>query len=329
MLLKGNPVLVVGDLHFSAIFTGMHKDYFSECCSALNHISDLVKEHKPSGLVLLGDIIGWSETNIKDHEALHLLFKYFKAWNEVCPVFSLVGNHDMKGHPDFLMFHDLGLIKTSTDCNGYIDFQPADSEETVRLHLVDYHDVKRHIDILDGSSNIALCHDAFTIQGITNWFVVPDAYELGTLSNFDGIEGVIAGHVHQPSPDFAETVMPNGKKCWLFYVGCPTRPQRDEYNNVWSMLISYNADGYAEVTPETWELLDSKEAFYAQEVLVNADSAEEVKRKEALGAVIDDLLKYHIGVGDPVEQINKIPNASEGAKKVAVQYLQRAMNQGA
>ena len=117
MIIRDGEILIVGDLHFSDVFTGKHKNYLKNCCGVLGDISAKVKEVQPSALVLLGDIIGWNETNIKNREVLSVFCKELKSWNEICPVIVVKGNHDIKGYPDFLFLEDIGLIKTSTELN--------------------------------------------------------------------------------------------------------------------------------------------------------------------------------------------------------------------
>lgn len=333
MRVSGNPILIVGDLHYSAVYKGQHIDYFDQCCKVLNKISEELNARKPSALVLLGDIVGMSENNIKDHQALHILMKVLHDWNDICPVFSLVGNHDISGHPDFLILHDIGLIKTATDIDGYIDYAKDElSEPCVRLHFLDYGCARHEIHLLEGKSNIVLGHDNYQIEGVTTWYPYCAGYEIASCSNLEGIDGIIAGHIHVPSDGFVSTRMLSGKEVWLIYPGCPTRPvRRPTYEKCMMVAIGQLPTGSASVDIIPWVLEPSDTIYIKEDALITVDASEailEKERKQALTAVLDDLLKYHIATGDPISQVDKITDASEGAKKIAKEYLQRAFNQG-
>ena len=74
------------------------------------------------------------------------------------------------------------------------------------------------------------------------------------------------------------------------------------------------------------------ETFHDDKVFVDEKTEEEINeelRREALKDVLGDLLKYRMNTGDPIEQVKRIPNASEEAKALAANYLQLAFNRGA
>lgn len=330
----GNNVMILGDLHISDVFKGKHKDYLSNCMWVLNEITKKIEEKKPSAVVLGGDIIGWTETNIRDRQILSSFCKYLRAWNDICPIYCVRGNHDIKGYPDFMFLSELGLIITSNKCNGYFDYYGEEDEEKpeIRFHLVDYNDEKRSLDILEGVSNIVLGHNNYTIQGITNWYAEHDGIELGLLQNFADVDMVISGHIHNPSPDFVSTPMTSGKECMLFYTGCPTRPikEKNVYDYCWFVFAEYNAEmKETNINTEMFKLLSANEVFYEDNEFIeehSKDELEETMRKEALQGVLNELMTFRITTGDPMEQLDNIPNASQEAKEVARNYLQIAYN---
>lgn len=70
----------------------------------------------------------------------------------------------------------------------------------------------------------------------------------------------------------------------------------------------------------------------SNEDFVDEKTEEEVQdelRKEALQDVLGDLLKYRMNSGNPLDQIDRIPNATPEAKAIAKDYLQMAFNKGA
>lgn len=333
----GNQVMIIGDLHFSDVYSGRHKSYLENCFWCLSQITAKLQEKKPAALVLLGDIIGWTETNIRDRQVFSMFCKVLRDWNQVCPVYSVRGNHDLKGYPDFQFLADFNLIITSSACGGYFDYFASEGQEVpeVRFHMVDYKNEDKPLNwATNGASNIILAHNNFTISGVTNWYNEHDGLELNMQRSFAGADMVISGHIHNPSPEIYATQMPNGEQCMLFYPGCPCRPIKDNhmYESCWYVYIKYNpADGQTDIDTEVFELRPSEEVFYSPDTFVTDKSEEEIAdevRKEALKDVLGDLLTYRMNTGSPIDQVMRIPNATDAAKKIAVDYLQLAFNRG-
>ena len=333
--MKNRSILIFGDLHISDVFSGKHKNYLSNCFSVLGKMDAIVEKEEPEIIVLLGDLVGWSETNIRSREVLGFLCKLIRKWGEKSKIYAVKGNHDIKGYPEFLLLHDLGFITTSADCNGYFDFV-CDGNTEVRFHIVDYKEESRHLDIHDGdnTSNIVLGHNNYTVSGLTNWYQEHDGIELGYLQNFSGVDFVISGHIHNPSPEIISATMPDGGTCSLLYPGCPTRPIKDKniYDDCSVVKIWYNAEKKTtELDTLSFGLDPASEIFYADEEFIEEKTEEEIadaERKEALMDVLGDLLKYRMNQGDPISQVDNIPNASPEAKEIAKSYLLKALNNG-
>lgn len=331
----GGKVLIIGDLHISDVFTGKHKDYLANCYGVLGAISKKVSDLDPSVIVFLGDLVGWNESNIRSREILAFLCKWFMNIGINRKIFCVRGNHDTKGYPEFQFLSDLKLFETSSTCSGYFDYygHEGQTKPEVRFHLVDYGQENRHLDIAEGTSNIVLGHNNYTIQGLTNWYQEHDGIELAMLQNFDGVDMVVSGHIHNPSPEFVSTSMVSGQDCSLFYVGCPTRPIKDKncYEKCWYLVFEYDKDsdstGFDAID---FKLSPISEEFYSDEDYIDDRDDEEdeaeVLRQEALHDVIGDMLKYRICGGDLLESIDAIPNATTEAKEKAKGYLQFALN---
>lgn len=330
----GGKVLCVGDLHISDVYTGRHKDYLANCFTVLRQITDKIKEIRPSAVVLAGDIIGWSETNIKSREVLSLLCKVLMEWNSISKVYAVRGNHDIKGYPDFNLLCTLGLIIDSSACNGYFDYyaKKSDALPEVRFHLVDYGKEHQTLELAPtGVSNVVIGHNNYEISGKTTWYSGGDGIELGNLENFNGVELVISGHIHNPSPQFISTTMPNGAPCNLFYLGCPTRPIADEnnYEYCWYLILGYNADsGQTDIMQERMDLTPVKDLFIDSDKVISEETEDEMAekiRKEHLSETLQEIISYEIVAGDYEKQIDAIPSASESAKEVAKSYIRKVM----
>lgn len=329
----GSNVMVIGDLHFSDIYTGKHRSYLENCFWCLGQITKKIEEKQPCALILAGDIVGWSETNVRDRQVFAMFCKILRDWNRICPVYAVRGNHDMKGYPDFQFLSEFGLIITSAMCDGYFDYY-ADVDAKipeVRFHLVDYKTEDKVLNLhTGGASNIVVAHNNFTIDGCTTWYSEHDGIELSMLQSFTGVDMVISGHIHDPSPEIYAATMSNGESCMLFYPGCPMRPIKTSniYESCWYVFIHYNGT-QTDIGTEEFKLRPVEEVFYDVETFVDEKSEDEVAeqiRKEALKDVLDDLLKYRINQGDPIEQVLRIPNATDAAKQMAADYLQLAFN---
>ena len=333
----GDSVMIIGDLHFSDVYNGKHKNYLNDCFGILGEITHKIETKKPSALILCGDIIGWSETNIRDRQVFSMFCKILRDWNRICPVYSVRGNHDMKGYPDFNFLEEFDLLITSAECDGYFDyFASKDAEKAeVRFHLVDYGCTDNVLNLAEGVSNIVICHDNITINGVTTWYSAGDGIELSMIQNWAGVDMVIAGHIHNPSPEIYATSMTDGNQCMLFYPGCPTRPVKDKdmYESCWYVFVEYNEQSQmTDINTEEFKLPPVSETFHDDKVFVDEKTEEEINeelRREALKDVLGDLLKYRMNTGDPIEQVKRIPNASEEAKALAANYLQLAFNRGA
>lgn len=329
----GNNVLIVGDLHISDVFSGRHKDYLTECIYSLDKITEQVQKCKPAALFLGGDLVGYDKTNIRSREIFTKFCKYFIEWNKICPVYSVRGNHDLKGYPDFNVLHELGLLRTSEDCNGYVDYYPTENATNpqIRFHIVDYGAENRELNIKKNSSNVVLGHNNFYIEGVTTWYAEHEKLILNQLRNFKEVDAVISGHIHNPSPDVYETNMDVNKTCMLFYTGCPTRPIKEKtpYPACWFVDYVYDESSDSCVfTPILFELLPIEDCFYPDENFVtdeNTEAIAEKVRKEALANVLGDMVKYQIQAFNLESQIQNIPNATEEAKKLAITYINKAM----
>lgn len=334
----GKNVLVVGDLHISDTFSGKHKDYKKECTFALDSITKKLEDVRPAALFLLGDIVGNNETNIRSRENFTKFCRYFMQWNAICPVYSVRGNHDMKGYPDFDALHDLGLIKIFEDCDGVVDFytNANDSAPQVRFHIVDYGAENRELDIYKGDdsvecSNVVLGHNNYFIEGVTIWYAEYNKVMLNQLRNFKEVDMVVAGHIHNPSPEIYETNMDVDKVCSLFYLGCPTRPIKDNrrYDFCWYMNFEYDeTENLVQSMPEQFELLPFEDIYYEDKDYITDETVEDIAekaRKETLAKVLGDLAKYQVESANITTQILNIPNATDEAKELAVKYIEQAM----
>lgn len=346
MNVYGNGIATIGDLHESDIYKGSHINYLKNCFTVNAKILNKVEEMKPSALVLLGDVVGMNDRLIKRREVLCHLCNFFKQLNAICPVFAIRGNHDSGAFPEFSFLEGLGYIKTANTTDGFIDYYPDESFEVpeARFHLVDFGYEKEPLKLADGDvSNIVLAHNNFIVTGQTTWYSKADGIELNSLTNWCGVDMVVSGHIHNPSPMEVVTTMVDGSTCSLFYPGCPTRPTKDlaKYDHVHFTTFTYNEEGqYTDWNALPFELEPAEEVF-RKEALESSKTDEELdmedmtdeqvavvlegERRENLKKLINEVVTSNITTSDPIKQIEIYPNVSDNVKAICKRYFNEAV----
>lgn len=323
-------IVVFGDTHLSAIFQGNHIDYQEECLDSMARMIEIVRKHKPVAVVLLGDLVGVSERSIRDKRFLLEVTVWLQTLNNLTNgnVFIVRGNHDIGDFPDFEFFKGIGLIKTPTEVDHYID-----DVLMVRYHFVGYGEEKRPLryeGVEDGVHQIVFGHNDYSISGVTNWYYSKDGVEMSTLGNFRHVSWVISGHIHQPSPAiYSQSI--EGNTVNLFYPGAVNRVNASEtYRDCFYYQLFYNDDEGAfdyEVTPfglrppsEVFmEVVDTK----SEEEILSEKEKEEANKR--LADILNEAMTYKLFSGNLIEQVDRIPQATDEVKAIAKRYLQSAI----
>lgn len=322
--IHGGKILVFGDLHFSSSFEGKHKSYIEDCYITMNKIIEHVKREKPRAVILLGDLCGVSERNIRDRQFLTRVLMFFGTLYNITKgnLFSVKGNHEMGDFSDFDMLVGLGYIKNPK----YIDYYGEEDEVEIRFHFVNYGDEHKQLEINQSSSNIVFGHADYYIDGVTEWYSAKAGVELKKLNNFCGVDLVFSGHIHIPSEEMLYTNLPNGEAVGLFYVGSPSRVA-DRYDDCWYALFEYDANkrstGY---DAKLMGLPPASEIFYEDSEFLEEgmEESEEERHSKALDVIVEEVMNSRIVTGDLFKQIDIIP-ADEEEKKIAKDYLRKAM----
>ena len=324
-----NKTLIIGDLHITDSYVGSHQDYWSECTEILGKITTIITEEKVTSLILTGDLVGLREKNLKNRESLMFLMVALKRWNELTGgrVYSVIGNHDIGGRTtDFDLFESLGLVKTTRTLNAnYVDIG------NIRFHLIDYGNETAPISLRTDNSNatnIGVTHADIQVSGKTTWwYPSPVRFELSSMSNWRGIELIVAGHIHNPSPNMVGTDI-DGVNIDLIYPGCPTRPRKgDDWGSCWGVLCSSEDMGQANCTIVSIPL--PKDVFV--QTIDEVDTAEiedtEISKIEELAKILSTLSEYRLNSDDDVEgQIKRFSGVDTEAMDLALSYYKRVSN---
>lgn len=314
-------VMIIGDLHISDAYTGKHKDYFQNCINFLNKVTAQLVKQKIDILIITGDLIGVKSTErtFRSRDALIYFIKVMQYWNKICEkVVCIEGNHDISDKlGDYGFCKSLGLF----ECPAYLDVG------CTRFHFISYGRIRDKIEFDETKYNIAVTHDNILIDGKTNWFFAGEGYELSDLHNLYGVEAVIAGHIHNPSPDLNLETSIKDKPIMLIYPGCGTRPkkERDIWNMVWGITFEID-DVNVNMGAIKFELPPADEIFAEtiDEYEIDEEELGEYNVEE-LTRILDELNQFNIdGSKDIKSQIRRYAGIDKEACELAISYLDKA-----
>lgn len=339
-VIGGNTVLF-GDPHFSDIYTGSHKDYMKQSYFLMQRYWDIVtnEQKNVTCVVFLGDIFGVREQRLRSREYLSDVIKFFQRLNSKVRsnakklggnatngvVACVKGNHDMSpSFTDFDFFVDQGLFVNPES----IDIENAVTGETeLRMHFVNWGDEDTELDIIESGSNLVLGHGEYSIPDLSI-YLPPSANTrvVSKMANFNGVDFLISGHIHMPSPAFEFGRTSNGGEIGLFYPGSPARVA-ERIDEVFYVSLSCSKEG-TDLSNHNMGLNPAEEIFIPKDEeldgseLVGVDEEYE-ERNEKLKGILEEVISHRVSQGDLNEQIFKIPHVSTEAKNLATEYLQK------
>lgn len=335
-VVPGGTLIVVGDTHLSPKYVGSHRDYIASGFKVLEKIREHVLEYKADGkvsLMILGDVFGVNETNMKDEWYLLQLNRWFVQMNHLTEnrVFAVRGNHDMGEYTTFDYAEDMGWIKNPDD----IDYTDSSGKNVyARFHILNYGHESRKLRDEVGIYNIVFGHNDYQIAGLTNWYQNEASKWNGNhvavkeMKNVENVSQIVSGHIHTPStdPNIFES-MPDGHTINVFYPGSPARVA-ERVSDVWYLTYAPEADD-ANLQLHKFGLWGIEEEFNPraksdEQIMKEKDKAEKVAR---LNEALEMLMSTHtLERLDIRTQIDKIPGFSEEQRKIAKEYYEKAEN---
>lgn len=323
-------ILIFGDTHFSAIFSGNHINYQEECIHAIKRIKDIATKARPSAIFFLGDLIGVSERKINDGRFLLVVTKFFDFLSKLTKgnVYSVVGNHDIGDDPTFNFLEGMGYIKTATEVDYIWDKKPL-----ARFHLVNYGEEARKLNYgeYEDLPQVVLGHNEYAISGVTNWYKSDKSVELSTLHNFSKVNLVISGHIHLPS-ESVYTQDIDGNSVSLYYPGAVNRVSASErYEDCTYISFTPTEEHDLNYSALPFGLMPLDEVFIkSDDTSVDEEELELSQRREVdeenLRAIIDTTNSYRLYSGSILEQVENFVGVSDKSKKIAKDYLEKAIN---
>ena len=328
--MASKTVAFIGDLHFYDGVSKSHVDYYANCIDCMDRYTAELEANKPDYILLSGDIVGLSERVTRTRLGLFALVKYLKLWGNMCNgnLYAISGNHDYtKGDSmsDFDFLASLGIIKTAKhlDVNG------------LRVHCIDYGKEQEPIEFADNKHNVAFMHANLQVDGLTTWFHADEGIQLAQLRNLKGVELVICGHIHNPSPRMCSTSIED-ESISLLYLGCAARPKRrDTWGAVHIAYVDCLDNGDVNFRVNTMKLKPCDEIFTQKALELNEGtdtddilSNEPVVDIETLTKILDELSPALMGSEyDYRTQIKKLAGVDKAAAEMAIHYIDLADEQ--
>lgn len=343
----GGKIHIYGDLHLSCVYEGQHKDYTLESYMNMDNIIRKVQVDKPSAVFFLGDLIGVNERNIKDRQFFLRVYLFLKTLNDMTNgnVYTVKGNHDKGDFSDFDFFIGASLLKNPDYVDYYgcskgeydsLDEDVKDEGLEIRFHFVNYGEEYRELHKTDPSiaTNVVLGHADYLVEGVTNWYAHKNGVTLAHLKNFSNVELIISGHIHTPSIELLSTPISGGTTAGLFYTGSPSRTA-ERFDDCWYLVFEFQRDSDVQEGSTRYDALPfglrpADDVFYPKEdfELSDEDEGSQIKESQALTDIVREIMEGRMTSGDLFSQVMAVPGASDEVKKIACDYLHKAIDMG-
>lgn len=323
---KNQTLLVIGDLHFSDVYRGAYKDYWSHCEKTMRRLSNKIKELNPDVTLFLGDLVGVSEVSLKKRTSLLQVCQFFSG---IKNCMSVVGNHDLGVMTDFKFMEALNLYETSRS-RSYIDLVTDKGEVVYRGHLIDYGKECDTLDIKEGCINVGFAHNEFVTSTGEGGVATHKPISLWDRLNFKDLNKLIVGHVHDVMPKAVYQEYLSNARMGLQYLGSPTRPgiRTQQGDFVWLYYVTVEGGEVKEqLIPYT---LEDKDELMLKKVLTDEllDTQTKEDERKVLAEHVKEMLEYNLMVGDLLSQVESVPGYTQKARELAKRYLNQALNGG-
>ncbi|MEG1163949.1 MAG: exonuclease SbcCD subunit D [Anaerovoracaceae bacterium] len=222
-------------LHIADLHIGKRVNEFSmleDQAYVLDQIQDMVKERKPDGILIAGDVYDKTQPSA---EAVELLDDFLTKLSEKnCPIFMISGNHDS---PERLGFGSRIMKKNGLHIAGVFDgkiqkevledkygkvniymlpfLKPAKVNQYYEEQIETYEEAIRKVmetaEINKEERNILIAHQFITSGGQKPEQSDSETLSIGGLDNidisaFDDFDYVALGHIHRPQKIGRDTI---------------------------------------------------------------------------------------------------------------------------
>lgn len=326
MLNKGK-CLIYGDSHLSSSNYGGHIDYASESLENFRRINVVAKEEDCGVVIGAGDLAQHRFNKLEYKLAIE---DELDERNEITDhnYFEVKGNHDSmtSGMSEWEFYHKKGYLRNEP----YVDVGCA------RIHMVNYGEEDRELDIAEDKFNIVVGHNYFKYKST----VFPNygkAIELDYKESWAKVDLIVAGHIH----DILECTGKIGdKEIPVIYLGCPNQLsyKKDGMDEVGMFIILDCTGTEPQIVKYEFDLrpiserfvgkLDENDAYILDENGYAISSDFEVKDGPRLDVsdVIEEIANSDITLGDPEKIIDVLSGFSSEARELAKELYKEALN---
>lgn len=310
-------ILVTGDDHYCSKQYGAHKNYPAECLYYSNRITALIEERKCTHWVGLGDFSYGRFLALEFREKIE---EMFKKRQELLGdnMWYIKGNHDTATY---------GM----TEYEYYLSRKEFKGSEDLvigglKLHMRDYGDHKRKLDIDNDKVNVLLTHGYFKFEDS----MLPDYGTAVAVDDFDawyGVDYVLSGHIHQEHVIKGSIAKDNMRhECFIHYLPCLSRPaymRAGMADTGHVVLLNVYDDGDVKYESIDIPLLDIEKSFNLA-VIEAKDRKEELTHID-VADIAKKLSNHDMNYGNTEDIIMSRTDIDEKYRLKAVELLKNAM----
>jgi DNA repair exonuclease SbcCD nuclease subunit len=295
----------------------------ADVCAKLRWIGELAEKTKAHGVIDGGDFFDVKSPTKNSHA---LVRKALDAHRDYpCPVYALVGNHDVKyGKYEYLPEQPLSVLFSSgvfTEFGGAQEVILEQDGCKVRLVGIPYHGTEYNFDLLrdlkkgDEDYLLVACHLLARKGETGSMFESEDIVGYDFLNTITDVDGWFFGHWHK---DQGVTVLPNGST--VVNVGSLTRGSLhlDDLDRKPCVVEVQASKDKIEFIRHNVPCRDAEEVFKIEEAVREKES------KERMEEIVEKMKEVategwsELTLKERVMQVK----ASNGAKEQALAYLE-------
>ena len=291
--------ICIGDPHFK-------ENNIPECIEIIEKTIEYIKNEKPDFVVILGDLLDKHEKYWE--KPFNLAMEWLWKLQEICPLFLVIGNHDLCNNMQFLTtahaFNPCKAWSNITICDNIVIRDIKD----MRFTFLPYVPPGRFIEALETSNEVwetsecIFCHQEFsgcTLSG-TKISTVGDKWD-------DSNPRIISGHIHDEQTIAPEDPNDTG---YIHYPGALMQANFGEKDNKAMWLCEFEEGSV--FTHKKIDLKFPKKIEHRMELdLLNKDFIQELsetrdKHKLKLTATKEEILVFKKSF--LLKEINKTKN---------------------
>lgn len=311
-------ILIYGDIHLCSKNYGGHNDYPQESLDYFRNITRTAEEMGVTHIIGTGDLTfgRFNSLEYRKDVEVELIKQYNLTHGNR---YEVKGNHDSAtyGMTEYEYYIDKGILKPSTNLQiGKLNLSMIDNRCIGKTEIIPPDPDK---------VNVIILHDyvKFNDTEMPNYGT---AITLDNMSEWLGIDFIIAGHIHNPKM-FDGNVIGNGKshKLFVHYLGCPCRPAYTRNNLATQAcydILTIEDNGEVNYSIHSFDLWPVEKSFNLG--AIEAEEESKALKHIDVSDIADNLSKHIKIAGDPEEVIMSLSDYSLAERQAAIELLHKA-----